>query len=190
MPAVGPHVLGGGVNLLRRRMPTREVDNRAAKRRIARESPVAAVEDGFAGSSPLGFGVPDEEPIDVRVGLEAGSVLLRDEIEAAGAQLGMIHRGQRVEHGTVEDLVQFGGDVTRRLLAELAEDDAVLRFERGDCAVLKKEHQPRGADRGQNGDDERMRTPREESRFHGPLELRTLRGTTGGCQGDTAARGA
>jgi hypothetical protein len=166
-PGMSAEPFGGDVDLLRRRIAAGERQHGSAQIGIALERAVAAEEQHLARRAPLGGRVPDDKAVDVGIGVQTGGIMPGDQVEAAITQLGVVDRGQRVEDRAVENTVQLCGDIRRRLLTELPLDDACLRLQRGNGAVLQ-EHDERSGREGRRDDDRhRGRAPREVSSSHG-----------------------
>ena len=120
-------------------------------------------EHDFTWGCGLGVVAPDEEAIDMWVGVEPLAELAGHEIETAGAKLRMIDRGQRVEDGAIERAARLDRDVTRRLFRHLFEDDRGLRFQRRQGAVLEVEDQSRRTESDCDGEHHR---PQSSNRGH------------------------
>ena len=92
-----------------------------------RPATVAAIEkERLSRRDRFGLRGPDDEALDVRVGLQTLLVLLRDEIQAAGTELRVVDGRQRVEDRPVERPPHFERDIGRGLFADLLKDDRRL----------------------------------------------------------------
>jgi hypothetical protein len=164
VPLLGPDPLGGDINVLNAGVLPCEGRDGTPERGIPRERAVAAEEQDLARGVALCLRVPRQEPIDVRVRPQAFRILLRYQIQPSGPELRMVDGGQRVEDGAVDRPADLRGDVVGRLLAELAQNDAGLRFQRGDRPVLQVKHEHR---RNEGGGDGEVRPPKSgQSQCH------------------------
>lgn len=157
LPRFVTGLVGGGVDLLGRCVLCRQVTHAPLEAGVARELAAAAVEQHVAGTARRPR--PGQETVDVRVRLEPAREVLRDEVEAAGSELGMVDRRQRVEDRPLDGPPDLDGDVGGRLFRQLAHDHLVLRGERRHRALLQVEDQHGGGDRGGDGQQQGRRTP-------------------------------
>ena len=84
---------------------------------------------------------PGEEALDVRVGFETFGELTGHQLHAAGAQVGMIDAGERVEDRSVQRAAKTGGDIVGGLFRQLTHDHLRLRLQRRGGAILQIEDQ-------------------------------------------------